>query len=314
MSEPTAEPKFNLVIDSSCDLPFEVAHRPGITLLSLTYNDGTTDRPDDMFESITAHEFYDSMRNGVEYTTSQVNVATAQAAFERLAKEGKPTLSISFSSGISGTYESCATAQRNVLAEYPDFELYCIDALVGSTPLGVLITELLRRRDAGATAKEAYDWFQEAKWHVQTLFMVEDLDTLHRGGRIPASVAVVGTKLDAKPMLTFADDGTLKVVGVARGRKKGLRQLADFYLKNHAEGPDGSWAIIGNCDCPDDVQRLMDLVHADPRGKDANLIMNNIGMVVGCHVGPGMISLCFFGEDRRKKQSFSQRIAGVLKH
>lgn len=314
MSESTAEPKFNLVIDSSCDLPFEVAHRPGITLLSLTYNDGKVDRPDDMFESISAHAFYDSMRNGVQYTTSQVNVATAQAAFEKLAEEGTPTLSVSFSSGISGTYESCAIAQRNVLAEHPDFELYTVDALVGSTPLGVLITELLRKRDAGMTAREARDWIEEAKWHVQTLFMVEDLDTLHRGGRIPASVAVVGTKLDAKPMLTFALDGTLKVVGVARGRKKGLKQLADFYLKNHDQGADGSWAIIGNCDCPDDVQRLMDMVHADPAGKDANLIMNNIGMVIGCHVGPGMISLCFFGADRREKKSFSRRIAGVLKH
>ncbi|MGI6591164.1 MAG: DegV family protein [Eggerthellaceae bacterium] len=308
-----AEPKFNLVIDSSCDLPFEVAHRPGITLLSLTYTDGTTERPDDLFESITPHELYESMRQGVMYSTSQVNIQTAQAAFEKLAEEGTPTLSVSFSSGISGTYESCCVAQRAVQEKYPDFELYTVDALVGSTPLGVLIAELLRKRDEGMTARQAYEWFLDARWHVQTLFMVEDLDTLHHGGRIPASVAVAGTKLDVKPMLTFRLDGSLAVVKVVRGRKKGLRQLAEFYLENRDPADLGSWAFIGNSDCAEDVEQVMKLIHADEKGKDATLTKMNIGAVIGCHVGPGMISISFFGPDRRNTKTFAKKVSGILR-
>lgn len=307
------ELKFNLVVDSSCDLyPQDIAE-PGITLLSLTYNDGVTDRKDDLFQSMSAHDFYESMRRGVTYTTSMVNQETAREAFEALAKEGTPTLSVSFSSGISGTYESCANAARAVRQEYPDFELYTVDALVGCTPLGVLIKALLKIRREGATAKEAYDWIESAKWRVQTLFMVEDLDALHRGGRLPASVAVAGTKLDVKPMLSFDLEGKLTVVGIARGRKKGLRQLAEFYLKNRDPGPMGSWALVGNADCPEDVARIEKLIHKDPAGKDSQIIPENIGAVIGSHVGPGMISCCFFGPDRRETRTFAQRVAGVLK-
>lgn len=308
-----AEPKFNLVVDSSCDLYPQDIDKPGITLLSLTYNDGTTDRKDDLFQSMSVHDFYDTMRAGVTYTTSQVNMATAQAAFEKLAEEGTPTLSVSFSSGISGTYNSCRMAAEQVRKDHPSFELYTVDALVGCTPLGVLITALLKIRDEGATAKEAYDWIESAKWRVQTLFMVEDLDALHRGGRLPASVAVVGTKLDAKPLLSFDLDGTLTVVGIARGRKKGLRQLAEFCLKNRDPGPMGNWALIGNADCPEDAERVKKLIHKEDAGKDAQLTTENIGAVIGSHVGAGMISCCFFGSDRRETRTFAQRVAGVLK-
>lgn len=308
-----AEPKFNLVIDSSCDLPFEIAHRPGVTLLSLTYTDGTTEHPDDLFESVTPTDLYESMRNGVWYSTSQVNIQQAQSAFEKLAQEGTPTVSVSFSSGISGTYESCCVAQRAVQEKYPDFELYTVDALIGSTPLGVLIIELLRRRDEGMTAKEAYEWLQEARWHVQTLFMVEDLDALHHGGRIPASVAIAGAKLDVKPMLTFKLDGTLTVVKVVRGRKKGLRQLAEFYLEHRDPGALGNWAFIGNSDCPADVEQLMKIIHADQAGADAELTRMNIGAVIGCHVGPGMISISFFGPDRRNSKTFAKKVSGILR-
>ena len=111
--------------------------------------------------------------------------------------------------------------------------LYIVDLKLGSAPEGLLVAEAIRQRNNGLTASELAAWAEEARYYVHTLFMVDDLTALKRGGRIPASIALAGTKLDVKPLLTFDIEGRLSMVGVVRGRKKGLRRMAEFYEKGH---------------------------------------------------------------------------------
>ena len=142
--------------------------------------------------------------------------------------------------------------------------------------------------------------------------MVDDLDALKRGGRIPASVAFAGSKLDVKPMLDIALDGTLSLVGVARGRKKGIRQMADFYKKRIEQvHNERHRVLIGHSDCLKDVERLKD----ELRKIDDELafLECNIGPVIGSHVGPGMLALVFWGVDSRENLSISERIAHKIK-
>ena len=108
-------------------------------------------------------------------------------------------------------------------------------------------------------------WAEEARYFVQTIFMVDDLDALHRGGRVPKSVAVLGGALDVKPLLTFDLDGALSVIGISRGRKKGLRKLASFYERNHNDDLFSNVVAIGNADCPRDADRLADIIHKGDR-------------------------------------------------
>lgn len=81
------------------------------------------------------------------------------------------------------------------------------------------------------TAEELADWARESRNYIRCEFMVEDLEALRRGGRIPATVAFAGAKLDVKPILTIENDGTLGLVGIARGRKKGMKTMIEFYEK-----------------------------------------------------------------------------------
>lgn len=96
--------------------------------------------------------------------------------------------------------------------------------------------------------------------------MVDDLEALRRGGRIPASVAVAGAALDVKPLLVIAEDGTLSLVGVARGRKKGIKQLAEYYKKNVDDAGQAHVAIVGHADCPKDAARLKEALEKEAPG------------------------------------------------
>ena len=171
--------------------------------------------------------------------------------------------------------------------------------------------EALRQRDKGLTARELAQWAEEARYFVDAEFMVEDLEALRRGGRIPGSVAYAGSKLDVKPMLTIAPDGKLSLAGVARGRKKGIKQLAEYYQKRVAESVPGQCVVVAGADCPKDVGRLKEAL-----GKVDDSILfleSSIGPVIGSHVGPGMIAVVFWGGDKREDMSVADRIARKVK-
>ena len=113
--------------------------------------------------------------------------------------------------------------------------------------------------------------------------------------------------LDVKPLLTIDADGTLKLVGVARGRKKGIKQLAEYYKKNGSDHGGSEYVVLGNADCEKDMARLKDMITKDD--EDLLVVTASIGPVIGSHVGPGMLAVAFWGADKRENLSVADRIA-----
>lgn len=303
--------KCNLIIDSCCDLPLNMVQRDGIELLEFNYIMSDGSHKDDFYQSITPHDFYEKIRGGETPSTSQASPADIEAAFRRAAESGTPTVYLCFSSGISSNYSTAEALHSQIKAEHPEAPLYLVDLLIGSTPEGLLVAEALRQRDAGLSAEELVEWAEQARYFVQTMFMVDDLDALHRGGRIPASVAAAGSALSVKPLLTFDVTGHLALTGAARGRKKGLRQMAEFFEKEHDTEGSSPVVLIGNADCEKDADTLCELLAK----QDASItvIKHNIGATIGSHVGPGMVSISFWGSDRRANLSVADRIAAKIK-
>lgn len=298
--------KCDLIIDSCCDLPAQLLDREGVTLLKFPYVMDDKPFDDDLFQTLSASDFYGAMKKGSEPSTSQLTVPVLTGVFEAAAAKGTPTVYLSFTSGLSGSYDVACLVRDQVKERHPDFELYVVDTLLASIAEGMLVFEAIRQMDKGLSASELAKWAEEARYFVDCEFMVEDLDALQRGGRIPTSVAVAGSALDVKPLLTIDADGTLKLVGVARGRKKGIKQLADYYAKNVSQNSD-SVVMLGNSDCEKDMGRLKDLVMHDD--EDLLVVECSIGPVIGSHVGPGMVAIVFWGSDKRENLSVADRIA-----
>lgn len=303
--------KCNLIIDSCCDLPFEVVDREGVELIRFPYIMSDGEHADDLYQTSSAHDFYQAMRNGEEPTTAQVPVPVFRDAFERAIASGVPTVYLSFSSGLSGSFDAAALVHDQLMAEHPDAELYIVDTCLASVAEALLVYEALRQRDNGMTAQELARWAEEARYFVDAEFMVDDLEALRRGGRIPASVAVAGAALDVKPLLVIAEDGTLSLVGVARGRKKGIRQLAEYYKKNVDDAGQTHVAIVGHADCPKDAARLKEALEKEAPG--LLCLVCNIGPVIGSHVGADMLAVVFWGHDKCENLSVADRIARKVK-
>lgn len=302
---------YMLIVDSCCDLPFEYLDKPYIELVQFPYIMSDGQHSDDLYQSVTPKQFYDGMRSGEMPTTSQLSMLRVMELFTAAAKAGKPAVFLCFTSGLSGSYNSCCLAKEQVLSEYPGAELYVVDTKLASIAEGLLVYEAVKQCEKGLTASELAAWAEEAINYVNHMFMIEDLEILRRGGRISGTVAFAGAALDVKPMLYIDIDGKLGLTGVARGRKKGMRQLADLYAKTAIQQGTSQTVIVGHADCPKDAEKLGELVRKVDASADVRIC--NIGPVIGSHVGPDMLALVFWGEDRRDNLSLADRIAKKVK-
>lgn len=301
-----AERKCNIVTDSCCDCTPEEARAWDVEVLSFTYTEA--DKPnggfhgvDDLFQTVSVHEFYDAIRKGAAPLTSQPSQLVYEDSFERALASGVPTVYFCLSSGISGAYNGASVALKRFKETHAGQEvpLFVVDCLMGSTTQNLFMDMAVRKRDEGLTAEELVAWAETARFQTHTIFTVENLNALHHGGRIPKSVAVVGDAFDMKPLITWDLQGKLSIMGVARGRKKSMRRMADFFARTWSDKDYPAVVAIGDADCPDDGYQLAAAVREF--APDIRVLRSNIGPTIGCHVGPGMLSCCFWGADRRQK-------------
>jgi DegV family protein with EDD domain len=290
-----------LMSDSTCDFSAPQAKLEGVRIIPFHYEDaaGRLRGDDDLFTSLGAHEFYDLIRSGAQLFTSQPSQLEFEEAFTEVLDAGDEAVLFCISSGISGGYEGALMALSRVEQEHPEAagRIHVVNTYLASTPMHLLVHEACRKRDEGLSAAQIADWAREARWSAQTLFMVDNLASLHRGGRVPKTVAVAGDKLNVKPLLTFSLTGELGIVGVARGRKKGLAKLVDYFRRGCAKDGGNLVVAIGDADAREDGNALAERIKEQFPG--ARTLRSTIGPTIGCHVGPGMVSCCFWGEDRR---------------
>ena len=284
-----------MVTDTSADLPREYLEKNDIAVLSLAYIiDGGTYTWDNPMDE---HEFYDRMRNGSMPTTSQVNVADAAALFEELIKEYDEILCVSFSSGLSGTYNSTAIAAREVCEEHPGKKIRVVDTKAASLGQGLMVDYALKMRAEGKSVDETADFLEANYNHFVHVFTVDDLNHLYRGGRVSKATAFVGTLANIKPILHVDDEGHLINIGKVRGRKKSLIELVNLMEKKLGDHlKENDRVFISHGDSIEDAEFVAQEVKK--RFGIESFLSNYVGPTVGAHSGPGTIALFFYGDER----------------
>ena len=311
MNEPSASGhanRYRIVVDTCADLTPEIAATLDVDILGFPYIVDGEERTDDIWTSITPHDFYDLIRNGSKVSTSAISLGRYVEYFTECAKEGTPTVYLCFTSALSASYEFACKAADAVRAEYPEFELYVVDNALPCACGELLALEAVRQRSAGLSAPELVAWANEAKTYVHGYFTLDSLDSLAAGGRIPPAAAQLSNKLDVKASLSFDLSGSLSLTGVNRGRKKALKSLIKSFKDNYVLDPTLPLTIV-TADCEKDGDWVEAAVRKEEGCADLTIIRGSVGPTIGAHVGPGMVALIFWGKNRAEKISLSDRIA-----
>lgn len=282
-----------ITVNSTVDLPKEWLEERNVPVIPLKYTiDGNT-FPD--MSGYTSKEFFQLMREGKLPVTSQVNPEEARAALEPYLKEGKDVLHLAFSSALSGTYNSMRLAAEELKEEYPERKIIVVDTLCACMGEGLLLYYVLKRREEGMTIEEAADWAEKHKLNVCHNFTVDDLNHLHRGGRVSKTVAIIGTLVQIKPILRMDNNGALEMVGQVRGRKKSIHKLVEKAAAQ-AKDTENDLVMITHGDCLEEAEYMAKLVR-EKMGIE-NILINNIGNVIGGHTGPGVLAVFCMGNAR----------------
>ena len=282
-----------ITVNSTVDVPKEWLEERNVPVIPLKYTiDGETYT--DM-EGLTAKEFFAKLREGKMSTTSQVNPEEAAAILEPFVKEGKDVLHLGFSSGLSGTLNSMKIAAEMLEEKYPEAKVIVVDTLCACLGEALLLYHALKQKEKGLTIDELAQWAEENKLHVCHDVTVDDLNHLHRGGRVSKTTAVLGTLVQIKPIIHMDNNGKLQVIGKERGRKKSLNKIVDMAVEQ-SKGWDNDIIMITHGDCIDDAEYVAKLVR-EKMGID-NILINNIGTVIGSHTGPGVVAVFCMGNKR----------------
>ena len=282
-----------ITVNSTVDLPKEWLEERRVPVVPLKYTiDGETYT--DM-EGLTGKEFFAKLREGKMSTTSQVNPEEAAEMLEPFLKEGKDILHLGFSSGLSGTLNSMKIAGEMLEEKYPEAKVIVIDTLCACLGEALLLYKALQQKEKGMNIDELAQWVEDNKLHICHNVTVDDLNHLQRGGRVSKTTAVLGTLVQIKPIIHMDNNGKLQVIGKERGRKKSLNKIVDMAVEQ-SKGWDNDIIMITHGDCIEDAEYVAKLVR-EKMGID-NILINNIGTVIGSHTGPGVVAVFCMGNKR----------------
>jgi DegV family protein with EDD domain len=288
-----------LSCSSTSDLSVEQVKRRNISYIPYHYYIDGKEYSDDLFQSMSAEQFYGALKSGADTKTAQVNIEEYSEYFTKLLEKGKDVIHVTLSSGLTGSYRSAINAAEAVREKFPDRKLYIVDSLGASSGYGLIIETLADLRDKGYSIDALREWTEAHKLEMHHWFFSTDLTFYVKGGRITKTQGMLGGMLGICPLLNMDEAGKLVPREKIRTKKKVIREIVSRMEANAEGNLDYSGkCFISNSGCPEDAREVADLVESLFPKLNGKVVINSIGPTIGSHTGPGTVALFFWGGSR----------------
>ncbi|MGD9886609.1 MAG: DegV family protein [Bacilli bacterium] len=288
--------EYVIITDATCDLPLNIIKEFDLEVIPMLYQiEGQEFQIDIKNPNYNPSEFYAKLRQGQMATTSQINANQYEEFIEKFLSKGLDVLVINFSSALTGGFNSLNIAKQTLDEKYPKRNLVIFDSKSASMGEGLLVYLALLEQKNGKTIFELEQWLKDNYLHLCHWFIVDDLDFLRRGGRLSGSTAFIGRLLKIKPILHVDNEGRLVPVKKAIGKHKALDELFHRLLETGTK-PNEQTIFISHGDALDDANYLKTLILT--KFPQTNIVIGDIGAIIGTHSGPGTVALFFMGTDR----------------
>ncbi len=281
--------------DTGSDLNDELYCKYDIIPLKMEYEvDGKTYEDDYSDEALK--KFYQNMREGAVPKTSQINVSRYVEFFEELLEKSNTIIYIGLSSGISGSFNNSQLAAKEVMEKHAGAKIYCVDSLGACLMGGMLSISASDNRKNGMSAEQNVEWLNQMRHNINVYYTTPDLTYLQRGGRVSKTSAVVAHMLGINPILTVTTDGKLVSCDKVRGEKQTIAKIQKS-IQNSVIDPENTTLYIAHSDCYDRAVGIATKYKVEVGFGD--VVITNIGSIIGAHTGPGLVSIFYYGKERQ---------------
>ena len=274
-----------IITDSSCDLPEELVDKYDIGIVSLhvtfdnnvTFTERVTIKPEQFWERMAASR-------GLPKTSRPTPEAFDEAFREALANQAS-VIFIGLSSALSGTFESAQLAARSVPGD-----IYLIDSLTGSLGLGILVIKAHEFVRSGDSVQNVVKKVIDYRNNMTTLFTMDSLENLIKGGRVGRLPGFIGTMLSIRPIGKAGDKGQIDVLEKVRGRAKSLQRIVQLVGEMGGSLQD---KIVGisHVNCLQDALHLQKSIEENYH--PGRVIVSKIGSTMGTYAGNGGLIVSF---------------------
>lgn len=218
-------------------------------------------------------------------TTSQPPIGSIIELFTELAKAGKKVIMLTVDSVLSGTYQTCCLAARQVMDEVKGADIRIIDSKTAACPISGIAMEILEHTAEGMDIDAAEKMACDMVARTDTFFSINTLDYLQKGGRIGAVGALIGNIFGIRPIVHIDKDGKLEVVDKCRTRKKVLKRIVELA----AEKAPLEAIFVAHAEAEADAYEIK--AQMEERFPGVPVMLTGIGAVLAAHLGPGVIGL-----------------------
>ncbi len=287
--------KFKVITDTTSDLYEELREKYDIDYMMMSFNDGIMNYDADIdFKGLSAKEFYDSMRNGVVFKTSQVQATEIEKKLRKYLDLGYDILYVACSSKLTSSCNFVKLQSEDILDDYPDRKVICFDTLRSTGGEGLIAIKASLLASEGKTVEEAYEILNSEKLKYNTYCTVKSLEWLKKAGRVKSTKAFFGNLFNMKPIIVADAVGNNFGMTTVKGRMESIEYIINE-VKERIENPTEQIVFIEHADDLDSAEfvkgRIKDLIN--PK----EIVVTNIGPIIGATVGPDSIIVSFYGKE-----------------
>lgn len=247
--------KYKIVIDSCGELMDEWKKDERIESIPLTLMVGSDSIIDD--ETFDQKEF---LRKVAECPECPKSACPSPERYMRAYQcEAEHVYAVTLSAELSGSYNSAVLGRNLYMEEHGDKKIHVFNsrsASVGETLIALKIQEC---EDAGLSFEEVVKSVEEYIDSQNTYFVLENLETLRKNGRLSKTKALVASALKIKPVMGSTDEGNICQLGQARGMNKALIKMVDLIVERCVNSSEKTLAI-SHCNCAARAQILKEAI------------------------------------------------------
>ncbi|MGN6713362.1 DegV family protein [Anaerocolumna jejuensis] len=211
-------------------------------------------------------------------------------AYMELFKGEEDIYVVTLSSNLSGSFNSAEVAKKLYLEENPHKNIEVINSCSASVGQTLIALKIQEYAGIGLSFKEITERVRKFRESLSTKFVLENLDTLRKSGRLTGLKAIISSVLNIKPVMYGTPEGTINKLDQARGIQKALGIMVDSVEKD-VKNPEERIFAIAHCNNPERAEFVREEILKRVSFKDC-IIVNTAG-VSTMYAGDGGIIISY---------------------
>lgn len=250
---------YKIVVDSCCELPVEFAGDDRFERVPLGLEVGEWHTMDD--EDFDQAEFLKQVAGCASCPKSYC--PSPERYREAYHTEAEHVYVVTLSSHLSGSYNSAVLGKALYEEKYGPKQIHVVDSESASGGETQILLKLMELEEQGLPFEEIVKQIEAFRDTRIVYFVLDNLDTLRKNGRLTGVKALVATTLNIKPVMA-GNHGVIEQKGQSVGIKKALAKMADMVVKDIGSG-EGRKLIITHCNAPERAKAVKEMITRQAR-------------------------------------------------